>query len=290
MPSRRAPKRRAEPSRATSTGHRAAKPKGGKRAYRQSPESAPTQPRSRKSARKPSRPSLSVPLAAGATALIVAGVGAIVVGPATGGDGDGGTYPALSGDLNAAGLDTGARVDGFDPSRDIDREVLERQAETQAKQRRQALRQLAAKTDKHAKDLQQTQWVLPLAGYRITATFGQAGSMWSTGYHTGLDFAAPVGTPLVAVAHGTITDITEYDGAYGNWTTLTTDDGTEIWYCHQTTIDVSVGDEVDPGEHIGTVGQTGNVSGPHLHLEVHPDGDDDGIDPADVLEEHGVTP
>lgn len=291
MPSRRAPKRRAEPSRAASTGHRAAKPKGGKRAYRQSAATAPTSRRARKSARKPLRPSLSMPVAAGAMALVVAGVGAIVVGPATGGDpGSDGNYPALSGDLNAAGLDTGARVDGFDPSRDIDREVLEQQAEEQAEQRRRALKQLAAKTDKRAKDLKSTQWVLPLAGYRITATFGQPGSMWSSGYHTGLDFAAPVGTPLVAVAHGTITDVTEYDAAYGNWTTLTLDDGTEIWYCHQTTIDVSVGDEVDPGEQIGTVGLTGNVSGPHLHLEVHPDGADEGIDPAGVLEEHGVTP
>lgn len=233
-----------------------------------------------------------MPVAAGATALVIAGVGAIVVGPATGGDGgQGGSYPALSGDLSAAGaLDSGARVDGFDPSRDIDREVLEEQAEAQAKQRRQALKQLAAKTAKHAKDLKLTQWVLPLAGYRLTATFGQAGSMWSSGYHTGLDFAAPVGTPLVAVAHGTITEINANDAAYGNWTIMTLDDGTEIWYCHQTTVEVEVGDEVDPGEQIGTVGSTGNVSGPHLHLEVHPDGAEEGIDPATVLEDHGVTP
>ena len=295
MPSRRAPKRRAESSRASRatsteeqapqvTDRRAPKGKGGKRAYRQRSHAAPTQKRSL----KPTLPSMSMPVAAGATALVIAGVGAIVVGPATSDSGSGENYPALSGDLSAAGgLDAGERAE-FDPSRDIDREVLEEQAEQQADQRRQALRQLAAKTAKHAKDLKLTQWVLPTAGYQITATFGQSGSMWSSGYHTGLDFAAATGTPLVAVAHGEITSV-EADAAYGNKTVLTLDDGTEIWYCHQTTIDVSTGQEVAPGDQIGTVGATGNVTGPHLHLEVRPGGGDP-VDPAAALEEHGVTP
>ena len=177
----------------------------------------------------------------------------------------------------------------FDPSRDADRKLLEEQAEQQAKQRRQALKELAAKTQKQAKKLQATQWVLPLAGYRITAVFGQAGPYWSSGYHTGLDFQAATGTPLVAVAAGTITE-TGYDGAYGKKTVLTLEDGTELWYCHQTTIDVAVGETVDPGDIVGTVGSTGNVTGPHLHLEVHLAGSDEGVDPAAVLEEHGVSP
>ena len=217
MPSRRAPKRRAEPSgasRASSTGHRSPKAKGGKRAYREKSHAAA-------STRKMSLPSLSMPVAAGATALVIAGVGAITVGSATGDGSPGETYPSLSGNLNAAGLDTGARVDGFDPSRDIDREVLEEQAEQQADQRRQALKQLAAQTDKHAKDLKLTQWVLPLAGYRLTATFGQAGEMWGSGFHTGLDFAAASGTPLVAVAHGEITE-TGDAGAYRRFSPSTT--------------------------------------------------------------------
>ena len=73
--------------------------------------------------------------------------------------------------------------------------------------------------------------MLPLGGYRLTAEFGDYG-LWAN-YHTGLDFAAPSGTPIVAIANGVITSV-GYDGAYGNKTVLTLDDGTELWYCHQT--------------------------------------------------------
>ncbi len=63
-----------------------------------------------------------------------------------------------------------------------------------------------------------------------------AGGLWSSN-HTGLDFAAPSGTPIVAVANGMITE-TGYAGAYGNKTVETLEDGTEIWYCHQSAIGV----------------------------------------------------
>ena len=216
------------------------------------------------------------------------------------------------------------RLNSPEVSRNISRQTLEKQAETQAKQRKAALQQLATKSeDRSAQLLKEKkkrererreearkeaaesddglaasaeapdgetspgQWVLPVAGYSLTATFGETSSYWET-YHTGLDFAAGSGTPLVAVTSGTITSA-GYDGAYGNKTVLTLDDGTEIWYCHQTTIDVSTGQEVAPGDQIGTVGATGNVTGPHLHLEVRPGGGDP-VDPATELEEHGVTP
>ncbi len=114
-----------------------------------------------------------------------------------------------------------------------------------------------------------------------------AGGLWSSN-HTGLDFATASGTPIVAVANGTITK-TGSAGAYGNQTVETLEDGTEIWYCHQTTIDVQPGQVVTAGEQIGTVGSTGNTTGPHLHLEVRPGGGDP-VDPASALAVHGVTP
>ncbi|MFD5573960.1 M23 family metallopeptidase [Streptomyces cadmiisoli] len=133
------------------------------------------------------------------------------------------------------------------------------------------------------------QYTLPTSSYTLTSTFGQAGSLWSSGYHTGLDFAAPTGTPLKAVHSGTITEA-GWNGSYGYKTVLTLDDGTEIWYAHQSSISVSVGQKVTTGEVIGRVGATGNVTGAHLHLEVHSGGADGGIDPLAWLRSKGLTP
>ncbi|MFF9814717.1 M23 family metallopeptidase [Streptomyces sp. NPDC014006] len=133
------------------------------------------------------------------------------------------------------------------------------------------------------------QYVLPTSSYTLTSRFGQAGSMWASGYHTGLDFAAPTGTLIKAVHSGTITEA-GWAGSYGYRTILTLDDGTELWFCHQSSISVSVGQKVATGDVIGRVGATGNVTGPHLHLEVHPDGQASGIDPMAWLQDKGLNP
>ncbi|GGZ25033.1 M23 family metallopeptidase [Streptomyces poonensis] len=133
------------------------------------------------------------------------------------------------------------------------------------------------------------QYALPTSSYTLTSTFGQAGPYWSSGYHTGLDFAAPTGTLIKAVHSGTITQA-GYDGSYGYKTVLTLDDGTEVWFAHQSSINVSVGQKVATGDVIGRVGATGNVTGAHLHLEVHPDGSSSGIDPLAWLRDKGLNP
>ncbi|MFF3848736.1 M23 family metallopeptidase [Streptomyces sp. NPDC002328] len=131
------------------------------------------------------------------------------------------------------------------------------------------------------------QYTLPTSSYTITSSFGQAGAYWSSGYHTGLDFAAPTGTLIKAVHGGTITSA-GWDGSYGYKTVLTLDDGTEIWYAHQSSISVNVGQKVTTGEVIGRVGATGNVTGAHLHLEVHTGGGA-GIDPGAWLRDKGLN-
>jgi murein DD-endopeptidase MepM/ murein hydrolase activator NlpD len=133
------------------------------------------------------------------------------------------------------------------------------------------------------------QYALPTSSYTITSTFGQAGSLWSSGYHTGLDFAAPTGTLIKAIHSGTITEA-GWAGSYGYRTILTLDDGTELWFCHQSSISVSVGQKVSTGDVIGRVGATGNVTGAHLHLEVHPGGAATGIDPMSWLRSKGLNP
>ncbi|MEV5958287.1 M23 family metallopeptidase [Streptomyces sp. NPDC051987] len=133
------------------------------------------------------------------------------------------------------------------------------------------------------------QYTLPVVSYTLTGTFGQAGSMWSSGYHTGLDFAAPTGTLIKAVHSGTVTEA-GWAGAYGYRTIITLDDGTELWFCHQSSIGVKVGQKVATGDVIGRVGATGNVTGPHLHLEVHPNGQATAIDPMAWLRGKGLNP
>ncbi|MER6409028.1 M23 family metallopeptidase [Streptomyces viridosporus] len=133
------------------------------------------------------------------------------------------------------------------------------------------------------------QYALPTSSYTLSSTFGQAGAYWSSGYHTGLDFAAPSGTLIKAVHTGTIT-FAGWDGSYGYKTVLTLDDGTEIWYAHQSSINVSVGQQVTTGDVIGRVGSTGNSTGAHLHLEVHSGGSSSGIDPLAWLRSKGLNP
>ncbi|MFJ7151289.1 M23 family metallopeptidase [Streptomyces sp. NPDC100445] len=133
------------------------------------------------------------------------------------------------------------------------------------------------------------QYTLPTSSYTITSTFGEAGSMWSSGHHTGLDFAAPTGTLIKAIHGGTVTEA-GWAGSYGYRTVLTLDDGTELWFCHQSSINVTAGQKVTTGEVIGRVGATGNVTGPHLHLEVHPGGQATGTDPMTWLRGKGLTP
>lgn len=119
----------------------------------------------------------------------------------------------------------------------------------------------------------------------LTSSFGQR---WGR-LHAGLDFGAPTGTPIYAVADAVVLSI-EYageSGGYGNLTKLQHPDGTVTYYAHQSQIMVSVGEAVAAGETIGLVGNTGNSTGPHLHFEVHPAGQGP-INPKPWLRERGI--
>ncbi|MFI0790625.1 M23 family metallopeptidase [Streptomyces lydicus] len=128
-------------------------------------------------------------------------------------------------------------------------------------------------------------FLAPVSSYTLTASFGQAGDRWAAD-HTGQDFAAPTGTPVKAVHSGTITQA-GWAGSYGYRIVLTLDDGTELWFCHLSSM-VKTSGKVGTGDVIGRVGATGNVTGPHLHLEVRPDAGSP-IDPMPWLRDHGVN-
>ncbi|GHG85129.1 M23 family metallopeptidase [Streptomyces lanatus] len=128
----------------------------------------------------------------------------------------------------------------------------------------------------------------PLSGASLGTGYKVAGSMWSSGYHTGVDFAAATGTPLKAVGAGTVVSA-GWGGAYGNQVVIQLEDGHYAQYAHLSSLSVSAGQAVTAGQQIGLSGATGNVTGPHLHFEIRttPDYGSD-IDPVAYLLSKGV--
>jgi murein DD-endopeptidase MepM/ murein hydrolase activator NlpD len=130
---------------------------------------------------------------------------------------------------------------------------------------------------------------LPIQDGKITTSYKKKGKMWSKGYHTGIDFAVPVGTNIIAVADGVISNA-NWGKAYGVQLVqevVQNDKKSWVIYAHLSKALVKNGDKVFKGQHIGESGNTGNSSGPHLHFENRNNvrwsaGQD--IDPKEVLE------
>lgn len=110
----------------------------------------------------------------------------------------------------------------------------------------------------------------PFPGGRITTPFGKPGK-WAAGYHTGDDWACGVGTPLRTMWTVTVVAINAWGAAYGTHVIMefTPKGGAtrRMAYCHMSRVDVRIGQRLAPGGHIGLSGNTGNTTGPHLHLE-----------------------
>ncbi|MEY9933284.1 murein DD-endopeptidase MepM/ murein hydrolase activator NlpD [Catenulispora sp. GP43] len=128
--------------------------------------------------------------------------------------------------------------------------------------------------------------VSPLPGARVTATFGASGTNWSSGKHTGLDLAAPHGTPIRAAADGTVVSA-GWSGPYGLRVVVKHADGTSTAYNHMSRIEVSRG-HVAVGQTVGRLGSTGNSTGPHLHFEVAA-ANGTLVDPLSWLHDKGVA-
>jgi murein DD-endopeptidase MepM/ murein hydrolase activator NlpD len=156
--------------------------------------------------------------------------------------------------------------------------------------RASALALAKAKTEAAEKQAREsaTRCQIMLTGYHITATFGQGGNRWAHN-HTGLDFAAPIGTRIGAVMKGVVI-FADWAGPYGRQVQIRHEDGTTTWYNHMSKFSVTVGETVYAGDQVGAVGMTGNTTGPHLHFEVHPDGGA-AVDPDPWLRNHcGINP
>ncbi len=108
--------------------------------------------------------------------------------------------------------------------------------------------------------------------------------MWSKKYHTGVDFACKIGTPILAVADGKIENA-NWGKSYGNQVVQKVDGGWVI-YAHLNAVRCKPGQRVTKGQIIGESGNSGNSSGPHLHFEMRDNirwsaGTD--IDPKEIL-------
>lgn len=86
-------------------------------------------------------------------------------------------------------------------------------------------------------------------------------------HHNGIDLAAPHGTPVYAAAQGRVV-LAGWYGEYGKCVIIEHADGSRTLYGHNSSLDVSVGQEVKQGEKIANVGSTGNSTGNHLHFEI----------------------
>ncbi|MGW3648525.1 M23 family metallopeptidase [Streptomyces sp. NPDC000878] len=136
-------------------------------------------------------------------------------------------------------------------------------------------------------------WVDPVKKYTLSASFNQAGNMWSS-THSGQDFAVPSGTKVFAAHGGTVVK-TGGNGAgdgsaYGNAIVIKHGNGTYSQYAHLSKINVKVGQVVATGQRIALSGNTGNSSGPHLHFEIRTTANyGSAVDPVAFLRAKGVT-
>lgn len=148
----------------------------------------------------------------------------------------------------------------------------------------------AEKTDKPAPEPAKTKkpkpdWVLPSPA-PISDDFGPRD--WRAGeMHYGTDFAAAPGQTNYAAGAGVVVQAGP-NGGYGNSVIIDHGNGIVTVYGHHTSVSVEVGDEVKAGDPIGKAGSTGDVTGPHLHFEVHID--TVAVDPVTFLKDHGVKP
>ncbi|MFJ2262432.1 M23 family metallopeptidase [Streptomyces sp. NPDC087844] len=136
-------------------------------------------------------------------------------------------------------------------------------------------------------------WVDPVAKYRLSASFAQAGNLWSS-THSGQDFAVSSGTQVVAAHGGTVVK-TGGNGAgdgpaYGNAVVIKHSNGTYSQYAHLSRVDVKAGQVVKTGQRIALSGNTGNSSGPHLHFEIRTTANyGSAVDPVAFLRSKGLS-
>jgi len=239
--------------------------------------------------RRPSRMKRTTARAASVAALATTGVIGAVAAPALAADNSveqTGLMPVVTvGDSLADQLGAQAEAQAQAAAQKKAAAEAKRKAEARAKEIREAKERAAREAERKRLNA----FVAPISGSYISTGYKSGGSLWSSGSHTGVDFHAASGTSVHAVGRGTVVE-TGWGGSYGNQIVIRMADGTYTQYGHLSSIGVSVGQSVTPGQQIGLSGATGNTTGPHLHFEARttPEYGSD-IDPVAYLRSHGVN-
>ncbi len=127
----------------------------------------------------------------------------------------------------------------------------------------------------------------PMTGARVTQPFGPSTLLLEPSlgpfphFHTGIDLAAPLGTPVLAAADGIVVAVAHTSVGYGNYVMIAHGGGVITLYAHLLETDVAMGDKVARGKKIGLEGSSGLSTGPHVHFEVRIN--DQVVDPARFL-------
>ncbi|MEV7738276.1 M23 family metallopeptidase [Streptomyces sp. NPDC088921] len=239
--------------------------------------------------RRPSRVKRTTARAAGVAALATTGVIGTLAAPALAADNSveqTGLMPVVSvGDSLADQLDAQAEAQAQAAAQKKAAAEAKRKAEARAKEIREAKERAAREAERKRLN----RFVAPISGSYVSTGYKTGGSLWSSGSHTGIDFHAASGTSVHAVGRGTVVE-TGWGGSYGNEIVIRMADGTYTQYGHLSSVGVSVGQSVTPGQQIGLSGATGNVTGPHLHFEARTTAEyGSDIDPVAYLRSHGVN-
>lgn len=111
-------------------------------------------------------------------------------------------------------------------------------------------------------------YMRPVSGGYVSSPYGYRGRE----FHTGVDFAAPKGTPIMAADGGTVASVHYNKSGYGYHIFINHANGEQTLYAHCSAIYVEAGEKVDKGQLIAAVGRTGRATGNHLHFEVRRNG------------------
>ncbi|WP_307868191.1 M23 family metallopeptidase [Umezawaea beigongshangensis] len=142
--------------------------------------------------------------------------------------------------------------------------------------------QYTAEREAEQAEASRPKYVRPAAGAFTSGYGGRWGTM-----HLGVDIAGPIGTPILAAADGVIIEAGPASG-FGLWVRVEHTDGTITVYGHVDAYSVSVGQQVQAGEQIATMGNRGFSTGPHLHFEVWEPGGMK-INPLSWLNANGIS-